>query len=472
MTEPHHTSSGIRNRSSALSDREYSHRFSAHNSENKRTTHQLLHDDLDILNSPPTKPNKVNSSHSELSISDSDNDGNPQGTGQKGAASSNNTSALLEDNLDDLDSLDVGSKAKENRREMWEREMEETDGFERENKRSLRDKGEDEEIYKENKYRDRHDDYRTENLSLGGSYEPTDLFNREISRDDLTLTRDFDVSKSKKRADETIGSVFSTKKPYRNDIRDDFTLESSLERSNQKDKQRWVESENLQLNRKNVDFGVLYPTETREEMLEIFNKGRTDLTVNLSIRSSRSTVKFCIISEEDEIKQTSASLIISKYTFKVVRIVAEMNTSGLESERDFRSILAIDTDRNKQLEVPLNCRMESPSLQILESNVAKMVGSVPFLDFDISKLGSDGELQIPFRNNGRRLLLLEFELIANVKLAEVVFSPKYLTLKEEEEKTISIKAIRSYDYENKKKAILKYRVKGTQLCQCIVINLV
>ena len=305
-------------------------------------------------------------------------------------------------------------------------------------------------------------------MSLGDSYEPTD---REVNRDDLTLTRDFDISKSKKPTDENIGSVFSTKKPYRNDRRDEFTLESSLESSSQKDKQRWAESENLQLNRKNVDFGVLYPTETREETLEIFNKGRTDLNVSLSIRSSRSMVKFCIISEEDEIKQTSASLTIGKYTFKVVRIVAEMNTSGLENEKDFKSILAIDMDKTKQLEVPLNCRMESPSLQILESNVAKMVGSVPFLDFDISKIGSDGELQIPFRNNGRRLLLLEFELVANVKLAEVVFSPKYLTLKEEEEKTISIKVIRSYNYANKKKAILKYRVKGTQLCQCIVINL-
>ena len=150
MTESHYTSYGNRIQSSAYSDREYPQRFSPHNSEKKRTTHQLLHDNHDILNSPPTKPNKVNTSHSELSISDSD-----IGTGQKGAVSSNNTSALLEDNLDDLDSLDVGSRAKENRREMWEKEREEVDGFERKNKSTRIDKDEDEGNYTKNLYQNR-----------------------------------------------------------------------------------------------------------------------------------------------------------------------------------------------------------------------------------------------------------------------------------------------------------------------------
>lgn len=477
MTDLTRVPHGTRASSSALVDQDYHptrhynddklQRFSMDHSEERRTEPRY-HNNYGTRNSPPGKPDKLYTSRSGLSISDSEVNENLEKE-QRGNSSSNNTSALLEDNLEDLDSLDVGSKSKENRREPWDREHE-TDELGSGNKRIRPDLYEDD-IYKKDNYRDTRDIHQTANMSLGDSYEPTELFNREVSRDDLTFTKDLEVSKSKKHGDDTVGSLFSGKKPYGGSKDEEFALDSSIEKSNKKSQQRYIEPESLQINRKNVDFGVLYPTETREETLEIFNKGRTDLNVDLRLKSSRSMVKFYMLSEEDDAKENTLSFKINKYTFKVVRIVVEMNTFGSENEKEFTTNLSINTDKNEQAEVPLTCRMEGPSLQILESNVSKMVGNVPFIDFDTSKQSSEGELQIAFKNNGRRLLLLEFELVTNPKLAEIVFTPKYLTLKEGEEKTVGIKAIRSYNYSNKKKAILKYRVKGTQLCQCIVVNL-
>jgi len=430
--------------------------------EERRSTQRTLYENFDrIIDAHNRKERTPLDSplDSDLSMSRSGlHDYNPDGK------SSNNTSALLDDNLDDLDTIEP-QKAKENKRNLDEEKRRSTiveedtfnDGINTTGKK--RGRGHNSSAKKDHI-----------NSSLSDSYEYNDR------DDDFTLTKDYGASQKKKYDDETLGTIISPSKIY-----DSLEAEEELKRSLGQSKsgkkskssaaQNTENNNNLQISSKNINFGALYPTETKQETLEFVNKGNAEIKLELSIQAQKSPIKFFIITEDNEgIQKNFTSLVLSKYAFKTIKIGVEVGSYGLDNDKAQSSVNAALLIKNNsgQQEVSLNCRIESPALQVLETSIDKMVGNVPFIDF---RPGNDNELAVPFKNNGSKVLLLEFELVGDSKLAEVIFSPKYLSIKEGEEKSLNIRTIRSFDYVNKKKAILKYRIKGTKLCQCIVINI-
>ena len=426
--------------------------------EERRSTQRTLYENFDrIIDAHNRKERTPLDSplDSDLSMSRSGH----YGAGDHDGKSSNNTSALLDDNLDDLDTIEP-QKSKENKR-----------NIEQEKRRStiVEEDTMNDGINTTNKKRERkaHSD-----SSLSDSYD--DDFDRKDNAD-LTLTNDYGASQHQNRFidDETLGTIISPTKIY-DSLQSEEKLKRSLgsqQNTAKKSKGPGSENNNLQISSKSLNFGVLYPTETKQEMLEFVNKSNTEIKMELNIQTQKSPVKFFIVTEDNEgIQKNFTSLVLSKYAFKTIKICVEIGSYGLDNDKTQSSAnatLLIKTNSGQQ-EVSLSCKVESPALQVLETSIDKMVGNVPFIDF---RPGSDNELSVPFKNNGNKVLLLEFELVGDAKLAEVIFSPKYLSIKEGEEKSLNIRTIRSFDYNSKKKAILKYRIKGTKLCQCIVINI-
>jgi len=373
---------------------------------------------------------------------------------------SNNTSALLEDNFDDFDTL--GGTRIAGNKDYTSVNQESTKDKETQQKDKEREKYHfNENLYKEDKNND-------SDSSSDNSYEHPGLFNKKSQGYESNMSQNNEkVPKSKRFEDETLGSAM---KLYDSLRTEDFKLVTSPDKDLASSRKQTNLDKGLQINKTSIDFGILYPTENKEDTIELLNKGRDEIKVHLRIYTSKSSGKFCILTNEDESPQEEMIFMLAKYEFKTIRIITEINNLGLEKDPELNGLLVIKSN-NIENEIKLSCRIEQPALQVLDSSIDKMVGSVPFLNLDVKKQGKDNELTIPFRNNGHKPLLLEFELINNQKLAEVIFSPKYLSLKEGEEKSLVIKPIRSFDYENKNKAILKYKIKGTKLCQCIVINL-
>ena len=377
---------------------------------------------------------------------------------EKDDGTSNNTSALLEDNFDDLDIIGgtrhLGNKEYVNLNKESSGTKEKLEN--ERNKYGIND----EEVPRQNK-NDLSGDSSSED-----SYEHPKLFNKSNNYESIH-SQNY-ASKSKRFEDDTLGSGM---KFYDSLRTEDFKLVTSPDKDLASSRNLNVGLEKgLQINKTSVDFGLLFPTENKEETLELLNKGREEVKVDLKVYTNKSSGKYFILTNEEETPQEELSFVLAKYEFKTIRIIAETNNLGLENDPELNGLLVIKSN-NIENEVNLTCKIENPSLQVLDSSIDKMVGSVPFLNLDLKKQGRDNELIIPFRNNGQKLLLLEFELVNNPKLAEVIFSPKYLSLKEGEEKILTIKSIRSFDYENKNKTILKYKIKGTRLCQCLVINL-
>lgn len=430
--------------------------------EERRSTQRTLYENFDrIIDAHNRKERTPLDSplDSDLSMSRSGH----YGAGDHGK-SSNNTSALLDDNLDDLDTIEP-QKSKENKRNIEQEKRRSTiveedtmnDGIDTTNKK--RGRG-------ETSGRKEHSD-----SSLSDSYDDFD----KKDNADLTLTNDYGASQQKRFIDdETLGTIISPTKIYDSLQAEEYELKKSLgsqQNTAKKSKGPGTENNNLQISSKNLNFGILYPTETKQEMLEFVNKGNTEIKMELNIQTQKSPVKFFIVTEDNEgIQKNFTSLVLSKYAFKTIKICVEIGSYGFDNDKTQSSanaVLLVKTNFGQQ-EVGLSCKVESPALQVLETGIDKMVGNVPFIDF---RPGSDNELSVPFKNNGNKVLLLEFELVGDPKLAEVIFSPKYLSIKEGEEKSLNIRTIRSFDYNSKKKAILKYRIKGTKLCQCIVINI-
>lgn len=160
---------------------------------------------------------------------------------------------------------------------------------------------------------------------------------------------------------------------------------------------------------------------------------------------------------------------IGKFSFVTVQVHVQTGIYGNENG-NFKANIKIRCE-DKENVLPLKCEVQKPQLQLMNAFVERLVGQVPFINFDSGSI-SDAKMPILFKNNGKKQVQLEFELIEDPKLAEILFSPKYLTISEGEEKTLIVRLVSQFEERDKKRAILKYKVRGTSLSQCIVINFV
>jgi len=66
---------------------------------------------------------------------------------------------------------------------------------------------------------------------------------------------------------------------------------------------------------------------------------------------------------------------------------------------------------------------------------------------------------------------LEFDLVSDRRLNEIIFTPKYLSIGPGEENSVTIRAISQFEERESNRAILKYKIRGTRLSQCLVFEL-
>jgi hypothetical protein len=159
---------------------------------------------------------------------------------------------------------------------------------------------------------------------------------------------------------------------------------------------------------------------------------------------------------------------VPKYSFVSVKVKAEVSIHISKSD-SFKGTIRVKAE-NIEKNIGLRCDAERPNIQLLNSGVEKFIGQVPFLSLDTSS--PDSISLVKFKNFAKRHAQLEFELISDKKLAELIFTPKFVNLGPNEENSVSIRAVNHFENEEKRKAILKYKVRGTRLSQCLVFEMV
>ena len=304
--------------------------------------------------------------------------------------------------------------------------------------------------------------------TLGSPIDPSKLIGSH--RKEIDSNNKFGDSKKysaikKERFDDDDISAYSGNRLLDTLKSDDFALATTLDFGT---KRTSNQAPVFQVSKQELNFGVVFPTETRQDSFEIFNKSNRDLDFEATVFSEDTGVNFVVSAERDVPGKQRITFRINKFSFATIQVTAitgvYRNDSGF-----FNANIRIKCE-DKESSVKLTCEVEKPMLQLLNSVLERIVGQVPFIQYDPNG-ASDSKMQIMFRNNGKKNIQLEFELVEDPRLAEILFSPKYLTLTEGEEKPLVVRMVSHLEEKDKKRAILKYKIRGTKLSQCLVINL-
>lgn len=246
---------------------------------------------------------------------------------------------------------------------------------------------------------------------------------------------------------------------------DDFALANTLELC-RKSAQASKDQPLYQVSKTELNFGTLFPTENQDQSFEIFNKMNKDLEFDVSIIGGDYNVFRIKIGKNSEPRQSN-SVIITKFSFTTVEVLARTTLYGQENRQLNAQVRIVCGE--KESVINLACKIEKPCLQLMNGCVDRIVGQVPFISFDSGAV-SDSKMQIYFRNTGTKQIQLEIELVEDSRLCELLFSPKYLTIPKDSEKTLVVRAVSQFENTERRKSILKYKIRGTKLQHCIVIT--
>ena len=302
-----------------------------------------------------------------------------------------------------------------------------------------------------------------------------------------TDLRDISAVKNKFIIDDSILSPCSTNNMLGTLKSADFNYGHDLD--------KFLQSENdelnlLQLAKNVIDFGQLYHTQTCNETIELFNKGKDALVIEAKIIKNN---KFgeCYFQINKEQKPSEKQIIkIEGYSFISFALFLK-GTQSLLDKIDIKNRFQISIANSKSKnfkELLIKACFEPPSLHFPKGIIVDYYqNKLPIIITKINQ-NSKSEVVIPFMNQGSRPIIIEFSSICGSinerketnSQWEILHSSKFLTLQPREEKSLTVTILKKNYFEltrNKmndveSKIILKAKIKETNLVQCFIIQVI